>query len=173
MPTIDQLKEYRNKYNRFAMILGARVTDMQEGYAKCEMPVKKDFYNPNNSVHGGVIFSIADIAAGAAAASYGMRMTTMDASLSFLAPALTSKMLYGEGREIKRGKSVCVYDVWITDDQGVLIAKGTYTFFSLNTPITLDEMGVPGIEEHAQEKSARVKVSLITDHQKGGVQPRA
>lgn len=172
-PTIEQLKDYRNKYNRFAVILGARIIDMQEGYARCEMPVRKDFYNPNGSVHGGVIFSLADIASGAAASSHGMRMTTMDASLSFLAPAVTSKVLYGEGREIKKGRTVCVYDVWITDDQDVLIAKGTYTFFSLNTPITIEELGLPGLKENAGDTPLRIKDSMITDHGADGFQTRA
>ena len=160
MLSIEQLIEFRNRYNKFALILGARIVEMREGYSKCEMAVKEDFYNPNKSVHGGVIFSLADVASGAAAASRGYRMTTMDATLSFLAPAITSKMLYGEAHEIKKGKTVCVYDVEITDDTGKKIAKGMYTFFSLNEPITLDEIGVPGLAE----KGNGIKDSFITDH---------
>ncbi|MBR0163123.1 MAG: PaaI family thioesterase [Lachnospiraceae bacterium] len=173
MATIEQLIEFRNRYNRFAVILGAKIIEMKEGYARCEMPVREDFYNPNHSVHGGVIFSLADITSGAAASSYGMRMTTMDATISFTAPAISSRVLYGEAKEVKRGKTVQVYDVWITDDLGKLIAKGMYTFYSLNEPIPLDGIGIPGYQENRPDRNPRITGSVITDHGSKGFQDRA
>ena len=116
-------------------MLGIRMVNVEEGYALCEMQVQEGFLNPNDSVHGGVIFTLADVAAGFAAHSYGMRCATMDSTISYLAPAIQSKTLYGEAKEIKRGKTVLVYDVWVTDDTKQLIAKSTITYFNLGVPV--------------------------------------
>ena len=133
--TIEKIIQFRTVRNRFMQMLGIRVLEVKEGYARCEMPVQEDFLNPNDSVHGGVIFTLADCVSGYAAASHGMRCATMDSFISYLKPALTSKVLYGEAKEIKTGKTVLVYDVWVKDETDLLIAKCTFTYYNLGVPI--------------------------------------
>lgn len=125
----EKLKELRNVgFNREVGIVTAAIS---EGYARVEVEIGPQHVNPIGSVHGGVLFTIADTTAGAAATSRGRYMTTMSSSMNFLRPAIGCKKLTGESREIKVGKQVCVYEVTITDETGREIAVATMTFHAI------------------------------------------
>ena len=158
MGTLQDYMKFRIENNHFAKHMGMELTEMKEGYALCRVRVQDFFYNPIRSVHGGVIFSLADMTAGSAAASYGIKVTTMDASFSFLAPAMASKELIGEATEIKHGRSVSVYDVTIKDEADRLIAKGTFSFFSLGVPLLESDRIAPG-GKRAEEIPAPGKIT--------------
>lgn len=125
----EKLRELRNVgFNREVGIVTAAIS---EGYARVEVEIGPQHVNPIGSVHGGVLFTIADTTAGAAATSRGRYMTTMSSSMNFLRPAIGCKKLTGESREIKVGKQVCVYEVTITDETGREIAVATMTFHAI------------------------------------------
>lgn len=132
----EKLKELRNV--GFNKAVGVVTTEISEGYAKAEIEIGPQHINPIGSVHGGVLFTIADITAGAAATSRGRYMTTMSSNMNFLRPAINCKKLYGETREIKLGKQVCVYEVTITDDAGREIAIATVTFHCVSRTSGVD-----------------------------------
>lgn len=132
----EKLKELRNV--GFNKAVGVVMTEISEGYAKAEIEIGPQHINPIGSVHGGVLFTIADITAGAAATSRGRYMTTMSSNMNFLRPAINCKKLYGETREIKLGKQVCVYEVTITDDAGREIAIATVTFHCISRTSGVD-----------------------------------
>ncbi len=115
----------------FPNSLGIEVTQVRPGYAKGEVELKEHHKNVIGAVHGGLIFSLGDTVCGNASASYHVPMTTIDARINFLRAAMDTKKLYAEAREIKHGRSVCFYEVKITDDDGKLIATGQYSFFAL------------------------------------------
>ena len=74
----EKLKSFRNINNNFAKLLGIELTELSNGYAKAEMKVTKELLNPIGSIHGGCLYTIADIAGGAAASSYPVfRRSTM------------------------------------------------------------------------------------------------
>ena len=157
---LQRYKEFRTKHNKFGHMMGYRIVDMKVGYAKVELPVRDEFYNPVGSVHGGVIFSLADTTSGTAAASHGIKMTTMNASFNFLAPAMNSKLLIGEATEKKHGKTVIVIDVNIFDENERLIASGTFTFFSLGVPLLGTELN----DEFPDVNVRNTGDGIITDH---------
>lgn len=134
----EKLRVYRNTHNSFAEFLGIEIIEIKEGYAKARLPISDNFRNPIGSVHGGCIFSIADAAGCSAASSYGSHITTISNTLNFLNPGLNTKMLYAETREIKHGKKILVYDVSVTNEDGVLLAEGIFSFMSLNKEIILE-----------------------------------
>ena len=135
MASCKEIMEYRNRNNSFSKYLGIRTTEMEPGFARGEMPVKPEFENAVGSVHGGCIFTLADTIGGAAAASHGNRMTTVSSDFHYLSPAIGTSKLYAVAKEIKHGKTISVYDVEILDDREKLIAKGTFSYFNLGTPI--------------------------------------
>ena len=145
--TLERIVQFRTMHNRFMQMLGIRLVEIDEGYARCEMPIKEEYNNPNDSVHGGVIFTLADCVSGYAASTHGMRCTTLDSTISYLKPALNAKMLYGEAREVKYGKTVLVYDVSVTDDQDRLIARSTFTYYNLGVPIPETEEDTDNLKE--------------------------
>ncbi len=131
--------KFRNEMNPFAQMLHINATDLSEGYARAEMPVTEELYNPQGAVHGGVLYTLSDIAGGNAAASHGEWIATLDASMSYLRPALRPTKLIAEAHELKHGKRVSVYDVKVTDQDGTVLTTGTFTFASLGRKIEAAE----------------------------------
>ncbi|MCC8152528.1 MAG: PaaI family thioesterase [Lachnospiraceae bacterium] len=125
----EKLKEIRN--TGFIKEIGFETTEIREGYARGEVTLAPKHGNPIGSIHGGVIFTIADTIGGAAATSRGRFVTTLSGNINYLRPAIGSKKLFAESSEIKVGKNVCVYDVMITDDTGREIARATMTYYYL------------------------------------------
>ena len=134
-----KLVQYRNERNPFSVDAGVEIIEIKEGYAKAVLRVDERKVNPIGSVHGGCLFTLADTTAGSAATSHGVWMTTLDADIHFMRPALHQKTLYAEANEIKRGANISLYSVSITDEEGAELVRATFTFASLHKPI--EDMG--------------------------------
>lgn len=126
---------YRNANNPAAARLGIFVTDLGPGYAKVTKTIGPEDLNPLNVPHGGVYFSMADTACGSAMASHGHMAVTMDAVYHFFRSANLGDTLTAEAAEIKTGKTICVYEARITDQNGTLLGFGTFTFYQLEQEI--------------------------------------
>ncbi|MCD8332784.1 MAG: PaaI family thioesterase [Clostridiales bacterium] len=113
----------------FIREVGFEAAEMENGYARCELVLQEKHFNPIGSVHGGVIFTMADTVGGAAAVSRGRSVTTVSGDIHFLRPAMNSKKLIGESQEVKTGKNMCVYNVMISDETGRQIAMATMTYY--------------------------------------------
>ncbi len=135
---LQQIMEYRNKNNNFSNLIGLRVYEMTTGTAKSRMKVTEAMGNPIGSIHGGALYTVADVTAGAAVSSHGMMVTTMNSSMNYLRPAIGCTELYGEAEEIKHGRRASVVSVWIKDQNGTELAQGTFTFMSLGKPIEFE-----------------------------------
>lgn len=135
----NKLIEFRNANNAFANLTSCKVTAISQGKAIVEHYTLKDSMNPAGSVHGGLLFTMADIAAGSAACSYGSHATTVSSSFNFLRPALNAEKIIATATEIKHGKRLMVFNVTLEDENGTLLCNGTFTYTSLDKPINLDE----------------------------------
>lgn len=111
--------------------IGLEITEIAPGYSKCKIELTAMHANPIGSTHGGVIFTLADAVGGTAATSRGRWVTTITGNINYLSPAMNCKTLIGESREIKTGRTTCVYGVDITNEYGKLIAQATMTYFYL------------------------------------------
>ena len=67
-----------NKDNIYVQNLKIELADMSLGYVKGKMMVTEDVLNPYGSVHGGCLYSLADIVSGIAACTYGKFSSTID-----------------------------------------------------------------------------------------------
>ena len=131
MTDYEKIRLYRNAFNTYPTENGILTTEIREGYAKACLTVEPRHLNAIRSVHGGLIFTLADTVAGSAASSRGSMMTTMDCTMHYLRAAIDVKYLYGTATEIKHGKTASLYQVEITDEKGTLIARGEFTYFDL------------------------------------------
>lgn len=134
----ESLKNYRNNNNPFAKLLNLVIVEIGSDHAWAEMTVSPDMLNPAGSVHGGCLFTLADAVGSAAASACGMHITTVDSNFHFLRAGLSTKKLVGKAREIKRGKTLMLYDITIFDQGETLLAEGIFTYMALKKPIPLD-----------------------------------
>jgi uncharacterized protein (TIGR00369 family) len=93
------------------------------------MPAAEFHDNPLGGVHGGVISTLLDTAAGCAVHStLGARegYTSLDLSVKFLRPVTVDSGLLGcEGTVISRGRRTALAEARLTDGQGRLVAHVT------------------------------------------------
>ena len=94
--TLEEIRDYRNKSNPFGVMLHAETVELALGYAKAVMPITDEMRNPQGAIHGGVLYTLADLAGGNAAASHGEWIATVDADMHYLRPALNLTGLVAE-----------------------------------------------------------------------------
>lgn len=133
----ERLCRIRNEQNAFGNLVGVRIVEIREGYARSELEVRRELSNPIGSLHGGVYFTMADITGGSAAVAYGEQVTTVDADIRYLRPGIRIKKVICEAEEIKKGKQLFVYRVDLKDEKGTLLSAGTFTYMSLHKAVEL------------------------------------
>lgn len=131
----EKILKFRLHVDGATAHMGIEITDLEVGWARAEMEYRDSQMNPNGSVHGGLIFSLADSVAGTAACTHGNMVTTSTGSIYFLHAAFHPKKLIAEAQELKAGRNLMTYDVKIKTETGRLIAKATMEYFNLNIPI--------------------------------------
>lgn len=134
----QDLINYRNGCPGFTKEMGIVITEVKEGYARAEMELDGRSDNPIGSIHGGVIFAIADTVGGVAATSHGSYVTTVSGSINYLNAAMQgTRKLVATTRELKAGRNVLVYDVTVSDEQDLVIAEARMSYYSLHKPVEL------------------------------------
>ncbi len=132
---MEKIKEYRNTHSPYALRLGLWLEELGPGYARVSKTVGPDDLNPLGAPHGGVYFSMADHACGSAMACTGYMAVTVDASYHFLRAAKPGDVLTAEAREIKAGRTLYTMEARVTNEAGLLLGTGTFTFYRLEKRI--------------------------------------
>ena len=126
--TYEELRNQINSADEYSSRLGLVVTELDENGAKTELPILKEYHNPFRTVHGGILFTVADVTGGVAAYSNGSPVCTVDCDFHYLNAGLGAKRLYASAQKLKIGKRLLVYDVFVYDEKDVLLCKGTFTY---------------------------------------------
>jgi uncharacterized protein (TIGR00369 family) len=110
----------------------------EPGRVVVEMPAAEFHYNPLGGVHGGVISTLLDTAAGCAVHStlaVGEGYTSLDLTVKFLRPVtVDSGLLTCEGVVIQRGRRTALAQAQLTDERGKLVAHATSSCLILAGP---------------------------------------
>ena len=134
---LKKILDSRNANNPYAALLGIRVEEIGPGTARATLHLEDRLLNPVGVPHGGVYFSLADTACGSAMASHGYYAVTVSTSYEFLRSGRPGDTLTAVASEIKAGRTICVFDVRITNQEGTLLGTGTFTFYKLDREIEL------------------------------------
>lgn len=116
---------------------GIQITALGPEGGAGEMTLGPQHFNPNDTVHGGALYTLADTVAGYTAIAWGMAatgrgedslsVTTVTSSLNYLRPARGSKLVCLASCR-KMGKTLAVLDVSIRDDEDRETCSGSFTF---------------------------------------------
>jgi len=103
----------------------------ERGRVVVKLRAQEFHYNPLGCVHGGVLATLLDTAAGCSVHStlaVGELYTSMDLTTKFLrAATVDSGLLTCEGTVLQRGRRTALAQASLTDEQGRLIAHATST----------------------------------------------
>jgi len=101
----------------------------ERGTVTVEMPAAEFHYNPLGGVHGGVISTLLDTAAGCSVHStleVGEMYTSLDLTVKFLRPVtVDSGLLTCVGRVLQRGRRTALAEAQLFDQRGKLLAHAT------------------------------------------------
>ena len=103
--------------------LGIRYLDLRRGYCRVSLALQPHMVNFQGYPHGGVIFSLADVAFVAACNSHGESAVALNMTISFLTAVPAGSRLVAEAREIKHGRRAGFYQVSVTSEVGALVAQ--------------------------------------------------
>jgi len=112
--------------------LKLRMGALERGSCTLEMDRDLRYNGIFDSIHGGILATLADSAAAFAiltVAGVTSRITTIDMSIRFLRPALGR--VAAKARVVKAGKSVAFCAVDVENEQGEIVADSAVTYMIL------------------------------------------
>ena len=109
--------------------MGFTLVEVAPGLAVFECTPDESAYNPIGVVHGGLVCTLADSAAGCAVQSSleaGVAYTSIDINVTYLRPVTKgSGLIRATGRLTKPGRKVAYATVEVMDPAGKLLAQAT------------------------------------------------
>ena len=112
-----------------AQLMGFTLVEVAPGLAVFECTPDESVYNPIGLVHGGLVCTLADSAAGCAVQTSldaGVAYTSIDINVTYLRPVTKdSGLIRATGRLTKPGRKVAYATVEVTDSEGKLLAQAT------------------------------------------------
>jgi acyl-CoA thioesterase len=111
------------KNDRFAQHSGIELLEIAEGRAKTRMTIEDKHLNGVDVVHGGAIFTLADLAFAAASNSHGTVAVAINASIWFVKAGRPGMTLTADAKETSRNPKLATYSIDVTDDAGELVAR--------------------------------------------------
>ena len=114
--------------DKFAELLGIRLLEAKDGYAKVTMKIVKDHLNYLGMTNGGVIFSLADYAF-AEASNYGENVAVaLQANINFLRPTFEGDVLIAESTRVSGGKTVALYNITVYKEEKIVATFSGYVY---------------------------------------------
>jgi len=106
----------------WARSLGIEYVDIRRGYCRVRLRLQPHMLNFQGYPHGGVIFTLADVAFGAACNSHGETAVALSVTIDFLAAVTAEATLVAEASEVKQGRRAGFYEVRVTTEDGQVVA---------------------------------------------------
>src|SRR5665647_1084335 len=114
----------------YANWLGATIETIEPGYSRVSLVVTESMLNFHGMTHGGLLFSLGDIAFAAASNSHGQTAVALNVTTSFLRATGVGEHLVAEAKEVHLGGATALYDIVIIEtNSGQLVAKSQATVY--------------------------------------------
>lgn len=119
----------RIKENEFFNHLGIDFTDITDSTLTARIPFADSLKNPYGSLHGGVLYSVADIVCGSLACMCGKYCTTVSGNIDYLTPGIASEYLECRATLNRAGAHMVFVSCEIVSDTGACVATASFTFY--------------------------------------------
>lgn len=123
------LETHRPDFGTFFL---ARLMDLDISYpddcCRIAFPVRDFLFNPQGTLHGGVIATIMDISMGhLLKQAFGAGGATLEMKLQYMRP-VTAPSAVCEGRFLRKGRNICFLESRMFDAAGRLCVHATATW---------------------------------------------
>ena len=134
--TEDGIRE-RVAASSFHASIGITVEQVREGSVDLRLDAGPDHANLQGTVHGGVLATLLDTAAGLAVRSAippGSRHVSVNLDVQYLEPANTGTLL-ATGRVVRMGRRIAFAEADVTDAGGAMLARAQVTIAVSQPPV--------------------------------------
>lgn len=104
------IREYVER-DSFSRHLGGTIETLAAGYCRVALTVTEEMTNFHGTTHGGVIFTLGDLALAAASNARGQTAFALNLSISFLATTGVGDRLVAEAREVQESGPTALYEL--------------------------------------------------------------
>lgn len=127
--TKENIIKYFDKEKGFIKHNFIHIEKLEDNLAILYADIKESSLNPNGTVHGGLIFALADTAIGTLCYSTGVKAVTVDSNISYLKPC-KGNIIRCVATPIKVGKTIGVYkaDIYNSKDELSAVVTANYMF---------------------------------------------
>lgn len=126
---LEAMRDGRFPPPPMAMLLSMVLREVGPGEAVFECTPDESMFNPIGVIHGGVVCTLADSAAGCAVHTTldaGVGYTSIDITVNYLRPVTPdSGTLRATGRIVKPGRRIALAAAEVHDHRGRLVASAT------------------------------------------------
>jgi len=108
-------------------MLGFRLIELKEGYAKVSVKSRTEHTNFHGWTDGSLVTSLADYASVCASSTLGRKRVAVQININFLAGAAINSELIAEARAIHVGRTTVLIEMTVTDSPGKVVARASST----------------------------------------------
>ncbi len=134
------LLERLNNGDRFALSIGAHLTEVKEGSAKAQLTVEERHLNGGGVCQGGAIYTLADLAFAAVTNSHGILSLGISNTITFLKSAQLGDTITAECTELFNHHKLPYCDIKITNQHGELLAVMTGLAYRMKKDFPFDSL---------------------------------
>lgn len=149
---IDELEIHKNhneqilehvKNDPFAQSLGIQLTTFEAGFAEAMLEVQSHMVNAHGTVHGAVLYALADHVFSVACNAYGKISVGLSTTIQFIEPAAVGDKIVARATEIKRNFRTGFYRIDVLHEEKIIATMEAVAYRKDHYFIDLGEGGTP------------------------------
>ena len=116
---------------RFIELIGLKFIKMEKGFSRSELNITDSLLNPYDTLHGGVVYSMADTGMGGALSTCleeDERCSTLEIKINYL-KSMRSGGLICDTKVLHKGKNIAFLESSVKDHDDRIVATATGTFY--------------------------------------------
>lgn len=134
------LLERLNKDDHFAASIGAKLTEIREGYARAELTVDERHLNGAGVCQGGVMYTLADLSFAGVANCHGILSLGISNTITFIKSAQLGDHLVAECVETVNHHKLPYCDIKVKNQNDEILATCTGLAYRLKKEMEFDSL---------------------------------
>ncbi|MDO7487525.1 hotdog fold thioesterase [Peribacillus frigoritolerans] len=145
---IDEYQIYEKHYEQiheqvkndpYAKSLGIQLTKFEAGTAEATLEVQSTMVNAYGTVHGAVIYAVADHAFSVACNAYGKTSLGLSTTIQFIESAKPGDKIVARATEVKRNYRTGFYRIDVLHEQNLIATMDAVSYRKDHYFIEVDE----------------------------------
>jgi acyl-CoA thioesterase len=128
---LEKIPDPAKSVKRFCDLIGLRFTELEKGFCRTDLTITDFHLNPYGTLHGGVIYAMADTGMGGALSTEleeDQQCSTIEIKINYF-KSVRSGRLICETKVIHKGRNIGFLESVIKDEAGRSVASATGTFY--------------------------------------------